>query len=92
MSILQSITTMYSSAALLAQQTGGGAAEGAMAFGFICVFALLGLALFAFWVWSIIDAVKNPRLSDNARLIWIIVIVLTGGIGSLIYVIVGRKG
>ncbi len=92
MSILQSISTVYSNIALLAQQDGGGAAGGAGTFGLICVFALIGLALFAFWVWSIVDAVRNPRLSDNSRLIWILVIVLTGGIGSLIYVIAGRNG
>ena len=61
--------------------------------GGICVFisVLLSLVAVVFWVWALIDAIKNPRLNDNERLIWIIVIVLTNWIGALIYLIVGKK-
>ena len=45
----------------------------------------------AFWVWALVDAIKNPRLTDNERLIWIIVILLTQCLGAVIYLIVGRK-
>jgi hypothetical protein len=67
-------------------------ASGVFAMGFFCIFALIAMAAFAFWVWTIVDAVKNPRLSDNTRLIWILVIVLVGPLGSLIYLLAGRNG
>ncbi|MFN0020444.1 MAG: PLDc N-terminal domain-containing protein [Pirellulaceae bacterium] len=59
--------------------------------GMLLVMAVIGFALLAFWIWALIDAIKNPRLTDNERLIWIIVILLTSWLGALIYIIVGRK-
>jgi phosphotransferase system glucose/maltose/N-acetylglucosamine-specific IIC component len=66
---------------------------GALLGGGVCmlVVAVLGIAILAFWVWALIDAIKNPRLTDNERLIWIIVILLTNWLGAVIYLIVGRK-
>lgn len=73
---------------LLAQQE---EAVGLFGLGCLCVFGLFGLAATAFWIWALIDAIQNPRLDSNERLIWILVIILTQFIGALIYVIVGRK-
>ena len=76
--------------AQMTQSTGGDAAGG-VALGFICMIVLFGLAVFVFWIWALIDAIRNPRLTDNERLIWILVIVLAQGLGALIYVLAGRK-
>ena len=59
--------------------------------GITLVFGIIFIAFLAFWIWMLVDAIKNPRLSDNERLIWIIVILLTSWLGALIYLIVGRK-
>ena len=59
--------------------------------GMMLVFAIIGIAVLAFWIWALIDAIKNPRLTDNERIIWIIVILLTSWLGALIYLFVGRK-
>ena len=59
--------------------------------GMMLVVAIIGIAVLAFWIWALIDAIKNPRLTDNERIIWIIVILLTSWLGALIYLIVGRK-
>ena len=59
--------------------------------GMLLVFAIIGIAVLVFWIWALVDAIKNPRLTDNERLIWIIVILLTSWLGALIYLIVGRK-
>lgn len=66
---------------------------GALLGGSVCMlaFAAIGIAVLIFWVWALIDAIKNPRLTDNERLLWIIVIVLTNWLGAVIYLIVGRK-
>ena len=66
---------------------------GALLGGGVCmlVFGVILLAALGFWIWALVDAIKNPRLNDNERLIWIIVILLTSWLGALIYIIVGRK-
>jgi uncharacterized membrane protein len=59
------------------------------------VIIILGLALAAFivWVWALVDVVKVPDDSifrAGNKLIWVLVIVLTGVVGAIIYVVVGR--
>ena len=65
-----------------------GAGIGAMCF--MGVFALIGLAVFAFWLWMLIDAIKHTPSENNLKLIWILVIILAGIIGALIYFFVQR--
>ena len=89
MSLICALSVSMTAMGLLAQDD---AAGGAAAMGLICVFAVIGIAALIFWIWTIVDAVKNPRLSDNTRLVWILVIVFTGVIGSLIYLVAGRNG
>ena len=50
----------------------------------------LGLATFAFWIWMLIDCIRNKGLSDNERIIWVLVIILAHCLGGLIYFFVGR--
>jgi hypothetical protein len=66
---------------------------GALLFGggFFVIIILLSLIPFIIWVWALVDAIRNPRLNDNERLLWVIVILLTHCLGALIYVIAGRK-
>ena len=68
----------------------GGAAMGGMACVMSAVFGLIGLAAIAFWIWMLIDAIKRVPSEGNTRLIWILVIVLAGVIGALIYFFVQR--
>jgi len=37
--------------------------------GIMLVGLIIGLAFLAFWIWALVDAIKNPRLTDNERLI-----------------------
>lgn len=52
---------------------------------------LLGLVGLIAWVWAVISAAKNPELSDESRIIWILVIVVTGIFGAIAYYLVGDK-
>jgi hypothetical protein len=59
----------------------------------IAIFVILGIAAFVFWVWAIVDVVKVPDDSmfrSGNKLIWVLVIVLTGVLGAVIYLVVGR--
>lgn len=52
----------------------------------------LVLAAIAFWIWMLVDCVRNRRLSESERIIWVIVICLTHWLGALIYLLAGRRG
>ena len=54
------------------------------------VMALFTLAAFGFWIWMLIDCVTNEPSEGNDKLIWILIIVLTNGLGALIYFFVRR--
>ncbi len=49
---------------------------------------LLGLgifAVFAFWIWMIVDCAKRNFKKDIEKVVWILVLIFTGIIGALIY-------
>jgi hypothetical protein len=47
-------------------------------------------ALFVFWIWMLVDCLKNPRLQGTEKLIWVLVIIFLHWIGALVYYFVGR--
>ncbi len=49
------------------------------------------LALLGFWIYSIVDIAKSKFVDDTSKIVWLLVVVLTGIIGSLIYWIFGRS-
>jgi hypothetical protein len=54
------------------------------------ILALFGLAL---WIWALVDAVRVPHDSmyrSGSKLIWVLVIALTGWIGAIVYFVIGR--
>jgi hypothetical protein len=54
---------------------------------------LLVLALLALWVWALVDAIRVPddaHYRAGTKLIWVLVIALTGLIGAAVYLAVGR--
>lgn len=60
---------------------------------FICfsaVFFSLLIALIAFWIWMLVDCLKNEPSTGNDKLIWVLIIVLLGGLGAVIYFLVRR--
>lgn len=65
-----------------------GGLEALLLFGVAGVFSLL---LLAFWIWMLVDCIRNKRLSDNERLVWTLVIVFTHALGAFIYLLAGRK-
>ena len=54
------------------------------------VFMILSLAVTAFWIWMIIDCAKNELLEGHNKTVWILIVILTGWIGALIYFFVER--
>ena len=82
---------MMSPLLILAQQQvpDGGGAGGFLVGGFMMM--LIGLAALVLFVWALIDAIKNPNLSDTERIVWILVIIFVGCLGPILYLLIGRN-
>ncbi|HVW01645.1 MAG TPA: PLDc N-terminal domain-containing protein [Planctomycetaceae bacterium] len=65
--------------------------EAILFFGMFLLVAVVNIAGIALLVWAIIDAIKNPNLSDNQRIVWVLVILFVGCIGPVLYLLVGRN-
>lgn len=53
----------------------------------------LAVASIVLWIWTLVDVVKVPsddRFRAGNQLTWVLVVVLAGVIGSIIYLAVGR--
>jgi hypothetical protein len=60
------------------------------AIGIVMILFVAGLAL---WVWALVDAIQvrdDAMYRNGNKLIWVLVIVLAGVIGAIVYLAVGR--
>ncbi len=66
---------------------------GMFGIGFMAVMGIFVLAVIAFWIWMLIDCIQRefPPQDQNAKIIWILVIIFAGWIGALIYLLVVKK-
>lgn len=55
------------------------------------VYQWIFLAIFALWLATIIEVSISKFPSKGDKWLWLIVVILLGGIGCLIYFIAGRK-
>ena len=52
---------------------------------------LLGILYFIFWLWMLIDCLKNPRIQGTDKLIWVLVIIFLPVIGPLLYFFIAKE-
>jgi hypothetical protein len=73
---------------ILAQSNSGG---GGLVFGgaMLIIMLVIGIAAFAFWLWMLIDLLQSSR-PTNEKILWAVLMVFLGIIGSLIYLVVAR--
>ena len=57
---------------------------------FFIFMVCLGVFAFVFWIWMLIDCVKNQGIDTTEKIVWVIVIALTHFIGALIYFFAAR--
>lgn len=67
-----------------------------MAIGFtelliIVVVLLLLFAVIPFWIWALMDCLKNEPSEGNDKLIWTLVILLGGAPGAMLYLAMRRS-
>jgi hypothetical protein len=61
----------------------------------VAVMFVAGAAFFAVWIWALVDAIKVPDdggYRAGNKLVWVLVIVLTGALGAIVYLVVGLPG
>ena len=57
----------------------------AFGLGLMLIFLVLGILFFVFWLFMLIDCAKRKFRNDTDKVVWILVIVLIGVIGALVY-------
>ena len=63
----------------------GGAAAGLAWSGVFLAFLVLVVLASVFWIWAIIDCIKNPALTDGEKVVWVLLLVFMHFIGTLLY-------
>ena len=58
---------------------------------FVIFMIILVLLASVFWLWMLVDAAMNPRLSDMEKIVWVLIVLFTHLVGALLYYFLGRK-
>jgi prolipoprotein diacylglyceryltransferase len=62
-----------------------------------CVMIVIGIAITIFWIWMLVDALRRDEnkfgetFGKDGKLIWLLLMICTGGIASLVYYFVVYK-
>lgn len=64
--------------------------EGLVALVCFLPFILLSIAATVFWIWAIIDCVRNEPSEGNDKIMWVLIIIFLHVIGAAIYFFVRR--
>jgi uncharacterized RDD family membrane protein YckC len=69
--------------------------QNTMGAGLAIIFSLFAVVIvvlcFVFWIWMLVDAIKNPNLNSTEKVVWVLVVVFLHVLGALIYFLAGRK-
>lgn len=49
---------------------------------------IFGLIFIIFWIWMLVDCAKRKFRSDVEKIVWIVIVAISGWVGSLIYFVV----
>jgi hypothetical protein len=57
---------------------------------FSCILGLIVLACTIFWIFMVVDVVKNESRENDERVVWLLIVISFQFIGALIYFFVRR--
>ena len=57
----------------------------------ISFLVVMGLLVFAFWIWMLVDAIQNKGLTDGEKIGWVLAVLFLDFIGALLYFFIGRQ-
>lgn len=52
---------------------------------------VLGIASTVFWIVELVDACRREFPDQNTKLVWILVLIFSHGVGALVYYFVGKN-
>ena len=70
------------------QHASTGVALGGLAV--LLLIAVIGLAVFGFWLWMLIHALTNKGIQDGEKIAWVLVVFFGSLLGAIIYFFVAR--
>lgn len=53
--------------------------------------SMVGLGLTVLWVFAIIEIVRSEFIDKTERLTWLLIVILLPFIGTILYILIGRK-
>ncbi|MFH1394284.1 MAG: PLD nuclease N-terminal domain-containing protein [Candidatus Micrarchaeota archaeon] len=56
-----------------------------------CLALIIGLGSFVVWLWALVDCLGRKFKGENDKLLWVLVILFAGIIGSVIYYFLVKK-
>ncbi|HTP66420.1 MAG TPA: PLD nuclease N-terminal domain-containing protein [Geobacteraceae bacterium] len=63
---------------------------GIMGLSFLLMMFLVTVAAFAFWIWTLIDILKNEFTGSN-KIVWLVAVIMIPLIGMILYWFIGRE-
>ena len=57
----------------------------------LLVFGLIALAIFIFWLLTILEIVNSEFTDPNSKIVWLLISILLGVLGAVIYRFAGRQ-
>jgi uncharacterized membrane protein YidH (DUF202 family) len=52
----------------------------------------VSLLAFAFWIWMLVECLRRKDMTDNQKLVWVLVLVFVNCIGSIVYFFASDRG
>lgn len=90
--LAQATTTDFDSAAAdAAAEAAVGTAALGWGIGMLVFWFIFGGISLVLFIWALIDVIRREFPNQNDKILWIILILLLGGIGPLLYLLIGRK-
>ena len=63
---------------------------GVLGLSFLLMLSLITFAAFVFWIWALVDILKNEFTGAN-KLIWLLAVIMVPMIGMILYWFIGRE-
>ena len=58
---------------------------------FVLIIMVLAIAVMGLTIWALVDVIRRDSVRGDNKIIWVLVILLAGIIGPILYLTMGRK-
>ena len=57
---------------------------------FFCIIPIIFIIIFIVWLMALIDVLKSDFQTENEKIVWVLVIILAGIVGAVLYFAIGE--